>query len=173
MSSPGDLLRLLASNASGVGAVSSIRGVTPGASRPGGEARIDNAEFAQLLEKARSGELTSGRMVSVDPGAGIELDETDLARLSLVADKAEAAGMRRALVEIDGRSLILDVQTRTIVRDASSGDGVIAGIDGVIRVGGSGGSGGGGGVLPPPSAVAGAAPSLAQLLSNRTPSVAP
>jgi hypothetical protein len=70
--------------------------------------------FERLLEMARDAESASGAPVRVSPGAGVELSESQMERLSRAADRLEAAGATRALVVIDGRALSLDVATRTV-----------------------------------------------------------
>ena len=155
-----DLLRLLGSRVTGVGGASKA-GASPSASSSG----LESADFAELLQKAQSGELTSGVPVSVAKDAGVTLSDTDLAMLTLAADKAETAGIRRAMVLTGDQALIMDVQTRTIVGKADMKNGVLSGIDGVIRVGASGGAD----VektLPPPTGFIGSNPSLAALLAG-------
>ncbi len=150
-----DLLRLL----SPVGrpppsASASARPGSAGAAGPG--AGIEHASFADLLRRAESGDFASGIPVKVDEHAGVTLTEEQIARLSIAADKAEAAGIHKALVLIDGQSLLLDVHTRTVTGKADLGGGapaspgsntaksgaavgggaVLAGIDGVLNLGG-------------------------------------
>jgi hypothetical protein len=90
------------------------------------------ADFAELLRQAQSGELSSKLPVSVDPDVNVELSDEQLAKLSLAADKAEAAGLRTALVVADGQRLILDVQQRRITGVAEDPSGIVSGVDGVI-----------------------------------------
>ncbi len=99
---------------------------------PAGSPRADEGAFAELLKRAREGTLASNRPVSVEKSAGVALSEEQLARLSLAADRAEAAGLRTALVLIDDRRLILDVHQRSVVGVAAPEQGVLDGIDGVI-----------------------------------------
>lgn len=92
--------------------------------------------FSDLLKQAASGELSSALPVSIAPDANIQLDDAQLARLSLAADKLEAAGIRTALITIDGRRLLLDVPARQITSPAAKEDsGIIANIDGVMDCG--------------------------------------
>ncbi len=168
MSGANELLRLLSGGPSSVGAASKIRGVGPqgGQANP---ANIENAEFADLLERVQSGELTSGVPVTVDDDAGVSLGEADLAMLTVAADKAEAAGIRRAVVLTGDQALILDVHSRTVVGKADMKDGVLSGIDGVIRIGVDGAAEAVNSTLPLPSGFVAANPSLASLLDSRKP----
>lgn len=109
---------------------------TAGASPAQGAAAAQPAEFADLLQRARDGTLASNRPVSIEAGTGLSLSDEQLARLSLAADRAEAAGLRKALVMIDDQRVILDVAHRTITPAAASGSGVLEGIDGVLDLAG-------------------------------------
>ncbi len=93
------------------------------------------AAFADLLRQARDGTLASTAPVTIAGDAEVSCSDEQLARLSLGADKLEAAGVRTAMVNIDGQQLILDVHARSIVGRASAENGVIAGIDGVLDLG--------------------------------------
>jgi hypothetical protein len=165
-SGPPDYLRLLGTGASSVGAASKIRGVGPRAD-PAAAPGVEHADFADLLARVQSGDLSSGINVSVDDDAGVSLNETDLAMLTLAADKAEAAGIRRALVLVAGQAVIMDVHTRTVVGKADMEGGVLSGIDGVIRLGDEGDASGSGKTLPVPSGFIAANPALAAALSAR------
>lgn len=93
--------------------------------------------FTELLQKARAGELSSSRPVIVSSDAlraGVQLSPDQLAVLSAAADKAEAAGLRTALVLIGEQAVTLDVGNRTILGPADASGGVIGGIDGVINL---------------------------------------
>lgn len=130
-------------------------GVQPGALRdPGPRATIAGASFDDLLRRADLGAISSGLRVKVDKEAGVELSEAEVAALSAAADRAAAAGMRRALVMLDGKSVVLDVGSRTVTGKAEFSGGVLAGIDGVINLATAGGAGGGAAaaILPVPSA---------------------
>lgn len=163
-----ELLRMLGGGAAGVGAASKIRGVTTQGGSAG-SAGVENADFAELLQQAQSGTLSSGVQVSVGKDAGVSLSDTDLAMLTLAADKAEAAGIRRAVVLTGDQALIMDVQTRTIVGKADMKDGVLSGIDGVIRVGAGGAGAEVEKTVPPPSGFIASNPSLAAVLDARKP----
>lgn len=113
-------------------------GVRP-ASVPGsagakaGNGTIEGAGFADLLKQAAQGKMNSNRPVTVDKGAGIELSDADQVALSGAADRAEAAGLRKALVYLGDRAYILDVQSRSITGKADLQSGVLTGIDGVVK----------------------------------------
>ncbi|MBX3403546.1 MAG: hypothetical protein KF699_09070 [Phycisphaeraceae bacterium] len=143
-------------------------GAPPGVQASSGAAaahRTNEGAFAELLKRARDGTLSSNRPVSVEKAAGLALSEEQLARLSLAADRAEAAGLRTALVLIDDQRLILDVHQRSIIGAATPEHGVLDGIDGVIDLAN---------VLAPPPAPAPVgppsaleSPAVARLLAMR------
>lgn len=112
----------------GLAGAANTRSAGGAAATPAG----DGAAFTELLQRARDGTLQSARPVEVDLGAGVKLSDEQLARLSLAADRAEAAGLRTALVLIDDQRLIMDVHQRTIIGAATPEQGVLEGIDGVI-----------------------------------------
>jgi hypothetical protein len=132
------LLRLLGSG---------VRPVDTGAPQTQG-ASTSGLDFAELLGKARSGELSSHKMVEVDEHAGVSLSDEELTKLTLAADKAEAAGLRTALVVFDDQQVVLDIPTRTVTGpaglDGAAGrgapgvsvgaPGILSGIDGVINL---------------------------------------
>jgi hypothetical protein len=108
----------------------------PGAgSTPAGSASpTGSVDFASLLQRAATGEATSGRPVSIAKGAGVDLTEDQLSRLAAAADKAEAQGATRALVLIDGKALTIDIAVRQVTGAADLGAGVLTGIDAVVSV---------------------------------------
>lgn len=77
------------------------------------------AIFESLLKGAFNAEESSGQTVSA--AAGVTLSEEQLGRLAKAADKAEAAGAKSALIELDGAFYKLDVASRQItgVADAN------------------------------------------------------
>jgi hypothetical protein len=108
--------------------------------------------FATMLEQARAGQISSGVPVSVLPSAGVELTPSQMQRLAIAADQAEAQGAARAVVAIDGMLLHLDVGVRSITgRIDAETSGVLAGVDAVV-VAPPEQEGAPAGVLPPPSA---------------------
>lgn len=117
-----------------------IQGALPG-SAEGAVAgpSVPGRAFEELLSKARAGELSSNRMVEVDEHAGVELTAEQIAVLSVAADKAEAQGLRHALVILDDVQVMLDVGMRRVTGRASLNpvDGqpmILPGIDGVINL---------------------------------------
>lgn len=127
MSVPSEILMNLLS--SGVRAIS---GATPA-----GAPVASESGFASLLDRARAGEVSTGLPVSVARGSGIDLSDDQLARLAGAADRAESAGVTRALALIDGRAVEIDIPTRQVVREHSlAPTRVVAGINGVIDLGG-------------------------------------
>jgi hypothetical protein len=143
-----------------------MRGVGAQGGQPPGP-RVDDAGFSDLLARAQAGELTSGVPVTVDKEAGVSLSDADLAMLTLAADKAEAAGIRRAVVLNGDQALILDVHSRTIVGKADMTDGVLSGIDGIIRLGADADAAEVNRTLPLPAALVGSNPSLDAALEAR------
>ncbi|MBY0262139.1 MAG: hypothetical protein K2Q20_07325, partial [Phycisphaerales bacterium] len=83
----------------------------PASAKPSGQA-IESTGFAELLAQALSGELGSSTPVTISPDAKVSLTPDELARISLGADRAEAAGIRTALVMVGDQKLVLDVHTR-------------------------------------------------------------
>ncbi len=71
-------------------------GVRPGgvaSSKRAGGAPIETAGFAALVGLAQQGEIESGRLLAYGPGVEHRFDSENLARLSSVADAAQAAGL--------------------------------------------------------------------------------
>lgn len=127
---------------------------------------LDEADFAELLKQAAHGKLSSNRPVTVEKGVGVELSDTDHAALADAADRAEAAGLRKALVYLGDKALILNVQTRSITAQADPNSGVLTGIDGVLRASPASSAPRVPGVLPCPHTNPGAMSLFARL---RTP----
>lgn len=105
--------------------------------RPEGRATaphsIDGAGFQDLLRRAARGEISSGKEVTRALGARADLDESDYARLAVVADAAEAAGVTRLVAVLDDTPVLLDVVERAVLGagDALRGS-VLTDIDGVV-----------------------------------------
>lgn len=119
----------------GVGGLGGIAGANAGALSGAASGASSLAEqFATLLERARSGQAQSGLAVTVSPRVKIDLSSEQLARLSQAADRAEAAGLTRAVALLDGRAFILEVQTRSISAEIAPGSAALHGIDGVLSV---------------------------------------
>lgn len=120
------LLKMLGS---GVRPTSGVAGLGAGKS-----SNIDSAPFAELLKQAENGELSSQRRVTVDKSAGVQLNEAQSIAISAAADRAEAAGIRKALVMLDDQAFVLDVGSRTITGKADFNKGIMTGIDGVLKI---------------------------------------
>lgn len=98
-----------------------------------GRAAIGSAGFGELLSAASAGEIESGRSVSVEKDADLELTDTQRERLAAAADKAELAGASRVLVEVDGEWFKIDVGTRTVGKASAMKAGeMLTGIDAVM-----------------------------------------
>jgi hypothetical protein len=110
-------------------------GVRPGSLPAAAPNAAGQTAFADLLSRAKDGSLASAAPVTIAGDAGVSCSDDQLARLSLGADRLEAAGVRTALVNIDGQKLILDVHARSITGRASGADGIVSGVDGVIDLG--------------------------------------
>ncbi len=122
-----DLLRMLSSG-TGRAAATGMLGRSPAAQ--GGASGVS---FAELLGKAREGQVHSGLHVQVSPGSGIELSTEQLDRLAEIADRAEAQGASRILVNIDDAWVKLDVGVRQVTGAAELSPGeIVGGIDAVV-----------------------------------------
>lgn len=99
-----------------------------------GAASLAGTDFAAVLDAAGSRVTPSGRTVSVAKEAGVNLSAEQIARLSAAADRAEAAGAKRAVVLIDGQTLQLDVLAREITAKVDLSAGVATGVDAVLAV---------------------------------------
>jgi hypothetical protein len=82
---------------------------------------LDGLGFDELLRQARGGGLESGRDVAVAYRPAEALTRGQLDRLATAADLAEASGAERALVLLDGRSLLLDVPARALRGELAQG----------------------------------------------------
>jgi hypothetical protein len=110
-------------------------GVAPARS---GAARgaLETQSFEQLLSMASRGQVDSGRQIETVVELEPPLDPAQLERLAAAADQAEAAGSRRALMMIDGRAVVLDVRSRSIVGELNANASQpITGIDAALFVG--------------------------------------
>ncbi|MBL8761216.1 MAG: hypothetical protein JNL50_07930 [Phycisphaerae bacterium] len=119
-----------------------LRALRPGpgahaAAGPTG-AGVESLDFEAMLRKVRSEGFQSGLGVSIAPGADLELTNDQMQRLAAAADVAQAHGASRALVTIDGMSLLLDVGVRTITGKVDIRPGVpVTGVDAVLHVPGA------------------------------------
>ncbi|MEK6701258.1 MAG: hypothetical protein AABZ53_03275 [Planctomycetota bacterium] len=127
MNSGIDLLRML-SGGDGRAAATGALGRSP--LTQGG---VGGASFAELLGKARDGQVHSELPVQVSPGSGIDLSPEQLERLAQIADRAEASGASRVLVNIDDTWVRLDVGVRQVTGAAELTPGeIVGGIDAVV-----------------------------------------
>lgn len=104
---------------------------------------LGGIDFATLLNRARSGELTSGRAVTLDTQTEVEFTSDQMDRLSQAADAADAAGVESLFAVIDGIGVVMDVPSRTIrgtvdLSGATNGRvlpaDVLVGVDSVVVV---------------------------------------
>lgn len=115
-------------------------------------ATFESQSFGELLALAKSGGIDSSRDVQLGFDAQPPLEPAQLDRLAHAADQAEAAGAQQALMMIDGRSFVLDVESRTLTAEISQSTPVQAvNIDTVLFVENADSSHGAI-ALPPPSA---------------------
>lgn len=100
-----------------------VRPATAPAAARHGRAPFEQQGFDELLALVSTGAVTSGEPVrpSSDAGLGEPLDDDQLARLAAAADLARSAGARRAVMLIDGRSLVLDVARRELTAELTDG----------------------------------------------------
>lgn len=77
--------------------------------------QLDSATFSELLARVRRGEVHSGTPLAVDPRAEVSLSVSQLERLSIVADAAEAAGLASIVAAIDGIAVRINIADRTII----------------------------------------------------------
>lgn len=91
--------------------------------------------FDDLLSLASRGSVHSGRPVQAAPGLDLALTNDQLDRLAAAADVAEAAGATRALMLIDGRSLVMDVKLRQLAQELVAVDAMRAvSVDAAVRI---------------------------------------
>ncbi|MBX3357225.1 MAG: hypothetical protein KF745_02235 [Phycisphaeraceae bacterium] len=114
-----------------LGLLGILGGIVSAATKPHAPA-ADGPQFADKLDDARSADVASNLPVHVDASLGLNLTGDQVERLSIAADKAEAAGLRRALVHLDGKAVVLDVKSRTVLRAADREAPLPADVDGVV-----------------------------------------
>jgi len=90
--------------------------------------------FQSMLQKAHSGKMVSGLPVTAGPNSGIALTDEQLARVSVAADQAAAAGISNAVVVVDGQAFTLDVHLRQLTGAVQPTDRAVSGIDGIVMV---------------------------------------
>lgn len=136
----------------------------PGIERAPAQQDATGASFEDLFKRATGGEVESGLPVRIAKGAGVEVNDEQLARLAPVVDRLHAAGASHALIEIDGRLLKVDVLTREVRAEIHPSEGALVdGIDAFAAAGARGEEKSG--PLGPPAGTM--PPSLAALLASR------
>jgi hypothetical protein len=127
---------------------------------------LEAQSFDELLAQASKGKMASGRDVDVSFDAQPPLDSTQLKRLQKAADQAEAAGAKQALMMIDGRNFVLDVENRTLTAELSPRSPMqMVNIDTAIFVTDDDQTHGGVAIAPPSPGVL--PPALSRQLANR------
>ncbi len=118
-------------------------GIIPGGSPQTKATENPTFDFANLLQKAERGELSSGQSITVNDSVDVEFSPEQLTRLSQAADSADVAGASKLFAIIDGVGVVVDIASRTIEHaaaiDGSSGDkvlpaDVLVGVDAVAVV---------------------------------------
>lgn len=92
--------------------------------------QVESLDFDSLLERARSGEVSSGREVEFPEG--FDLTEEQRGRVAQAVDRAEAAGALSAVVLIDGRALQVNVAERKLTGELEAGGDALTGADTVV-----------------------------------------
>ena len=108
-----------------------------GANPVGGTAKtgVETLDFEAMLKRVKSEGFHSGLGVAIAPEAGVQLSDDQLQRIAAAADVAQAHGVNRALVTIDGMNLLLDVGVRSITGKVDIQPGVpVTGVDAVMHV---------------------------------------
>lgn len=112
MTNPADLFKPLSNAVLPPGVE---RRIGAAASGLGAKNTFESLSFADLLTREASGQLTTGRPVSIHPDCDVQLSEDQMQRLGVAIDRAEASGAQRALVMIDGMAMKVDIGIRQIV----------------------------------------------------------
>ncbi len=121
----------------GLSLLRGLTGIGSGGSSPssGGAISLDQATFEDLLDRARSGELTAGFDVSVARGVDAEVSEETLTKLGPIVESALQSGASRIAVVEGDRVLEVDVLLRRVtgVRPVGEGE-LVTGVDAVVRL---------------------------------------
>jgi hypothetical protein len=112
-------------------------GAPPALGSPKNAASIEGQSFDQLFALASKGALNSGRQIQLQYEPTPPLSASQLERLAAAADQAEAAGAKTALMMLDGRGFVIDVQRRTLIGELSSNGSILNGIESAMFVGGT------------------------------------
>ncbi len=91
--------------------------------------------FDDMLTRARAGVLRTGLPVRVPLGLRPPVLKADLDLLSERTDLAQAEGIRRALIEVGGRTFRVDVDRRAIIDAPDAHRSAVGGIDGAVLEG--------------------------------------
>lgn len=114
-------------------ALQSGRGAHPTAASS--KVGVESLDFEAMLKRVKAEGFHSGLGVTIAPEAGVQLSDDQLQRVAAAADVAQAHGVNRALVTIDGMNLMLDVGVRSITGKVDIQPGVpVTGVDAVMRV---------------------------------------
>jgi len=85
-----------------------------------GEINEITGEFGHLIKLAIRGELTTG--ITLTTQTGIEIPKEQQLAIAAAADRAEAAGAKKAAVYMNGRSFLLDVPKHHISEELTHYD---------------------------------------------------
>lgn len=131
---------------------------------------LEAQSFESLLKLASAGAMRSERAVGVAFDAQPPLEPAQLERLGAAADVAQASGAKRAAMIIDGRTLILDVENRTLLGElGSNAASMVVPLDAAIFVAPADDAGKQS-ILGPPGNSVMPPQALRQLLEHRMPS---
>lgn len=90
--------------------------------------------FDEMLTLVSRGEIRSDRPVIIDGSIDMPIETSQLTRLASAADLAESEGAQRAVMLMDGRSLVMDVAARTVTRELSGHAPFVRDIDAAVFV---------------------------------------
>ncbi|UCD76371.1 MAG: hypothetical protein JSV91_05485 [Phycisphaerales bacterium] len=98
---------------------------------------IEQQSFDQLLTLVTRGDVQSDRPVDLAFVPEEEITEEQMSRLAAAADLAQSRGARRAVMLIDGRGLLMNVQGRAVETELSAGEErVFQNVDAAVYVAG-------------------------------------
>lgn len=87
----------------------------PGQAQPAiSKSDLADLDFEKLLNKARSGNIASGKQVVLGSEVAAELSDEQVQRLTAAADRAAAHGATTAMVLMDGQGYVLNVESRQV-----------------------------------------------------------
>ncbi len=108
--------------------------VRPASSGRSPNAPLESRGFDELLTLVARGEVQSEQPVTSALIGETALSPDELHRLGEAADLAEAAGFRTALVLMEERSFVLDVNERRVLRDLTNERTATIALDGAVRI---------------------------------------